>query len=270
MDPKNPRWEASELRRKRSATFWKILVGAVSGAALSAVVVASCLDRDEARRDRERDQEEPGITETTAASPPSTPTAYAPGADPAAQPAAPPVVGPSTSDSTGGVSATATTSTAERVTAPPANPVGNTTVTSGDMRRPAPYTPGQPQFESAYGPNGVNGVAATAGAPVRSDANADGSGAANTTQNPSGAADAGTNNNTNGQQNAAPDAGPQRDSRGNVIDPNNRGGNPQAPSFSAGAGRFVTEAPPWSASSFPTNPEAGAGPFTTERNTPGY
>jgi hypothetical protein len=51
-------------------------------------------------------------------------------------------------------------------------------------------------------------------------------------------------------------------------DPNNRGSNPDSPPMSAGAGRFVTEAPYWGASAFPTNPEAGAGPFQTERNTP--
>lgn len=64
----------------------------------------------------------------------------------------------------------------------------------------------------------------------------------------------------------------------------------RGPSFSAGAGRFLTEPPPWAASTFTPNPEAGAGlvtspppwaastftpnseagagEFTTERNTP--
>jgi hypothetical protein len=39
---------------------------------------------------------------------------------------------------------------------------------------------------------------------------------------------------------------------------------------SAGAGRFLTDAPPWSGSAFPSNPNAGAGPFTTERNLPAW
>ena len=40
----------------------------------------------------------------------------------------------------------------------------------------------------------------------------------------------------------------------------------------AGAGRFTTEAPPWSASALPNGPDpnAGAGPFTTEWNIPGF
>jgi hypothetical protein len=40
----------------------------------------------------------------------------------------------------------------------------------------------------------------------------------------------------------------------------------------AGAGKFTTEAPPWSASALPNGPDpnAGAGPFTTEWNIPGF
>jgi hypothetical protein len=53
-------------------------------------------------------------------------------------------------------------------------------------------------------------------------------------------------------------------------DPNNRGSNPESPSMSSGAGRFVTEAPYWSSSAWASNPEAGAGPFQTERNTPAH
>jgi hypothetical protein len=38
----------------------------------------------------------------------------------------------------------------------------------------------------------------------------------------------------------------------------------RGPSFAAGAGRFLTEPTPWSASAFEPNPEAGAGTFSTE------
>jgi hypothetical protein len=40
------------------------------------------------------------------------------------------------------------------------------------------------------------------------------------------------------------------------------------PSFSAGAGPFLTEPDPFGASAFESNPNAGAGPFTTERPWP--
>lgn len=280
MDPSNPRWMDAEERRRRSATFWKIIVGAAGAAALSTVIVASCLDRGEERRDRDRAKvEEPGITETTAASMTSpTPTAYEPGTDPAAAQAAPPVVGPSTSDSTGGVAATATatTSTADRATAPPAATTiatGTTTVTSAEAQRSAqPYTPGQAPFESAYGPNGVNGVALSpSAAPANTSPTAGGTTAGAGADGGAGSVGGnGGNGNGGAVQNGGGDAGVIRDARGNVIDPNNRGSNPQSPPMSAGAGRFNTEAPYWSSSAFESNPEAGAGPFTTERNTPGY
>jgi hypothetical protein len=65
--------------------------------------------------------------------------------------------------------------------------------------------------------------------------------------------------------NGASDAGASGPARRNPD-----GSNPQAPPMSAGAGAFITEAPYWSGTAFPTNPEAGAGPFTTERSAPGY
>jgi hypothetical protein len=43
-----------------------------------------------------------------------------------------------------------------------------------------------------------------------------------------------------------------------------RGSNPEGPRMSAGAGRFLTEAPPWAASAMTSNPDAGAGRFSTE------
>ena len=250
MDPTNPRWEHSEQRRQRSATFWKIIVGAAGAAALSAVMVASCLDRDEARRDRERDQREPAVVQTTAV---RTPTAYAPGA----ATAAPAVVGPSTSDSTGGVQAANTAATVTAPAAPTTIINNNTTVTSGEVASGA-----QPAFTPAQNTStAATGTAGALGAPLTGGAATDAGAARTADGSPPGAA---------GSVQGRPDGGVTRDVRGNVNDPNNPGSNPQAPPMSAGAGRFNTEAPYWSASSFPTNPEAGAGPFTTERNTPGY
>ena len=71
MDPTNPRWETRESRRQRGATIWKVIVAAAGASALTAVIVASCLDRDEARRDAE----EPAVVETTAGAPAATATA---------------------------------------------------------------------------------------------------------------------------------------------------------------------------------------------------
>lgn len=66
MDPNNPRWMTTEERRARSARMWKIIVSALSGAALATMIVASCLDRD-----REAKLDEPGVTQTTAAEAPA-------------------------------------------------------------------------------------------------------------------------------------------------------------------------------------------------------
>lgn len=66
MDPKNPRWMTTEERRARSARMWKIIVSALSGAALATMIVASCLDRDD-----EAKLDEPGVTQTTAAEAPA-------------------------------------------------------------------------------------------------------------------------------------------------------------------------------------------------------
>src|SRR5690349_10775769 len=106
MDPTNPRWETSEQRSRRSATVWKIIVGAAGASALTAIVVASCLDRDEARRDLE----EPAYVETTSSTTTTTTTTT-------------PVT---TRDSTGGIT--------------PNGGAGTTTVTSAPMG-----TPLQPQ-----------------------------------------------------------------------------------------------------------------------------
>jgi hypothetical protein len=241
MDPTNPRWETSEARTKRSATMWKIIVAAAGTSALTAMVVASCLDRDVARRDAQ----EPAFVETTSVTTTTTTTGTA-----APQPQAAPVAAApaaATRDSTGGV-AEDTASTTSTTT-------GTTTITSAPAATQVPgrqlnYTPVPVPFESANGDtstsgtngvNGVNGVNGTNGANGAPDA-------------APGAADAGASRND----------GSRRDE-----DPN-RGSNPQAPSYSAGAGGFVTEAPYWGASAWTSDPNAGAGPFTTERNTPAY
>lgn len=41
------------------------------------------------------------------------------------------------------------------------------------------------------------------------------------------------------------------------------GSNPASPPMSSGAGRFLTESPPWAASAWTSNPNAGAGAFMT-------
>ena len=47
-----------------------------------------------------------------------------------------------------------------------------------------------------------------------------------------------------------------------------QGSNPDSPRLPAGAGPFITEAPYWSSSAWGSSPDAGAGRFETERNTP--
>jgi hypothetical protein len=249
MDPTNPRWETSEARTKRSATMWKIIVAAAGTSALTAMVVASCLDRDVARRD----PHEPPFVETTSVTTPTTPGATVPTAGQAAPVAAAPSA--ATRDTTGGVAAgggvaangggaaddTAGTTTSATT--------GTTTITSAPAATPVPgrqlkYTRVPLPSES------VNGDTSTSGTNGTSRANG-----------------------TNGARDAAPsavDGGASRNDGSRRVEDPNRGSNPQAPSYSAGAGGFVTEAPYWGASAWTSDPNAGAGPFTTERNTPAY
>lgn len=51
--------------------------------------------------------------------------------------------------------------------------------------------------------------------------------------------------------------------------PRSAAGTPLAPPPvpTGGAGPFVTEPPPWGASAYESNPEAGAGAFGTDRST---
>jgi hypothetical protein len=54
-----------------------------------------------------------------------------------------------------------------------------------------------------------------------------------------------------------------------LTEPPRWGASAWTPNPDAGAGTFLTTPDPWAASAMTPNPEAGAGPFTTERNTPG-
>ena len=57
-----------------------------------------------------------------------------------------------------------------------------------------------------------------------------------------------------------PEGGPaSANARDAATEPTPPSATPPAPT--AGAGRFSTEAPYWGSSAFPTNPDAGAGPF---------
>ena len=225
--------------------MWKIIVAAAGTSALTAMVVASCLDRDSARRDAQEPAFVQTTSVTTTATPGTTPVTPAPQA--AAVAVAP---SPATRDTTGGVAAggesadTAGTST-----------TSTTTITSGpattqETARQLNYTRVPVPFESANGDtstSGTNGSNGTSGT--------DGS------------------NGTGGARDAAPsaaDGGATRNDDPRRVEDRNRGSNPQAPSYSAGAGGFVTEAPYWGASAWTSDPNAGAGPFTTERNTPAY
>ncbi len=144
MDSNNPRWQTSEERTRRSATIWKIIVGAAGASALTAVVVASCLDRDEARRD----MEEPAYVETTSAGT-TTVTGATTGATTSA-PAAPMPRTP-TRDSAGGIAPTSAADDGSRATDGPdvaGAPVQRsaTTITSAPMAtqvqpRERNYTP---------------------------------------------------------------------------------------------------------------------------------
>jgi hypothetical protein len=236
MDPTNPRWETSEARTKRSATMWKIIVAAAGTSALTAMVVASCLDRDVARRDAREPAfvETTSVTTTTKMGIAATPPQAAPAA---AAPAA------ATRDATGGVAGGGGAEDIARATSTSSATTGTTSITSAPAGTQLParqltYTPVPVPLESVKGDTSTSGT-----------------------------------NGTNGTADAAPrgaDAGSSRNNSSRRAEDPNRGSNPQAPSYSAGAGGFVTEAPYWGASAWTSDPNAGAGPFTTERNTPAY
>ena len=207
--------------------MWKIIVGIVTAAALTTVIVASCHDRRERAR---RDVAEPAYVETTGATAvgsgteaqaaaeaegaaPVAPVVTAPPAITVIPPTPTPAPGaaaatapPSTNDSAGGiVGIPGSVVTAPRVSAPPAYPPGS-------APRLAPPFP-----------------TATATPPPAATPTPD---AATLSASPEG---------------GTADASPR--------------GAGSEPAPTTGAGRFITEAPYWGSSAFPTNPEAGAGPF---------
>jgi hypothetical protein len=143
MDPTNPRWEASERRRRRSATFWKTVVAAVAVVALSSVAVTAYRDRTEAERERAHARDdEPGIVETTAASAPTeVSAATGPLREEArASPTALPVAGASRDERRGDLSGPTTAARAEAPPAEPSEPsaASGTRVTSGELSRETP------------------------------------------------------------------------------------------------------------------------------------
>ena len=258
MDPTNPRWQTSDQRTKRSATIWKIIVAAAGASALTAVVVASCLDRDVARRDLD----EPGFVETTSATTTATPVAGAPTTAAASTPA-------TTRDSTGGIAPNGADNGGAEI--PAGAPSSATTITSAPMSMPAQprqqsYSPVPVPFERANGDSSTSGTAGTTGTTDAGNVHRAGPNAGPTGSN--------INPSTIGTTEAAAasnDAGPNAGHASHANnDPNNRGSNPESPPMTSGAGRFVTEAPYWSSSAWMSNPEAGAGPFETERNTPAH
>ncbi|HVH43186.1 MAG TPA: hypothetical protein VM925_12615 [Labilithrix sp.] len=186
MDPP----ATSTANRGRAATLLQLVLASAFGAVLSALVVASCFDRDE----RDRREERGALGD-----------------------AAPPVAPHTRTPEVG-------TSPATRL-APP---------TPANVEPPAPAAPPQESTRAERGGVLDGGVdeAATAAAPLADE-------------------DAGVT------AEPAADAGPPRESIA-------AGSNPFAPSMSAGAGAFNTEAPPWSASAMTPNLDAGAGRFTTE------
>jgi hypothetical protein len=146
MDPTNPRWETSAERTRRSATIWKVIAGAAAASVLTAVVVASCLDRDEARRD----MDEPAYVETTSATTTATGT-----------PA-------TTRDSTGGIAPNgAVSGRADEIAGTTSS---TTTITSAPIstqvpRRERTYTPVPLPFERANGDSSTSGTLGTGNGP---------------------------------------------------------------------------------------------------------
>ncbi len=262
MDPTNPRWQTPDQRWHRNATFWKIIAGATAASAFTAVAVASCLDRDESAR-RSHELGEPGYVETTAGVPaPATSLVVIVNDHAGEQPAAAPTT---TADSTGGAALNGRTETTGAVTgtagsdtstgAPNGNgnganaannpTTGTVTIINGTPRGNYSPRPVRPvPFETVTPP--PNATAPVAGHAAHAD-----------------------NDAANRQAPVQPmtTAGPG----GTPVAPGtaqSQGSNPDTPSMQGGAGRFITEAPYWSSSAMTANPDAGAGRFDTERNTP--
>lgn len=236
MDPRTLAWKQrsaeAKARRARSATFWKVLVSATTAAASTAALVLTLADhRATARADvpaRYDVLDRTGVTITTAA-----------------ELSAPPLAAPGRSvdvDLDAPQSGTASSRSASVPADERSTPVPSASpdVASVAVGEPAPSVSGPAMAE-----------------PARASATP----AVVTTSAPEEAAP------PPAPTVAIAEAAPPRelrDPRGNPVDPDDHGVNPNAPAMSAGAGQFTTEAPPWSASAFESNPNAGAGRFTTD------
>lgn len=260
MDPTNPRWQTSDERWHRNATFWKIIVGATAASAFTAVAVASCLGRDSAARDT-HELTEPAYVETTAGTPaPVAQEQQLPEENPApadnATPGAVIIVnnhapaGPApttTADSTGGAAAVGQTETTAAGAAPAATG-GSVTVIHGTPRANYNYSPRPVPYFETVSPAATDAPVAAA-APV------------------AGHAGHAENDPKNRPAQPMTTAGPA----GTPVAPGtaqSKGSNPAQPSMQAGAGPFITEAPFWTSSAMTPNRDAGAGAFDTERNRP--
>ena len=225
MDPTNPRWDTSEVRYRRQKLFWSLIAGGAATLAASTMIVVSCLGRGQ-----ERHQPAPlTIVETTAAQAPA-PSAAPATSQPVTQaaPATAVVVVPAAAnDSTGGTN----------------DRTGTTNVTAAPLPQRALTT-------APPGARGANGEGAVVLAPPVAVPPA----VRQPTDTSSGLP----------QQPVAPAAGAAASPTAPSLSPTT---SPQAnstqaaPSPTQGAGRFITDSPPNSGSSFASNPEAGAGAF---------
>ncbi len=238
---------SSTERYARSATFWRVIAGAACGAAVSTVIVATCLDDDE----RDRRPAEVGHVETTGAAIPRT--------NLAAHGAAPAITEP-----TGAAqpSAQQRASAAEDPTAEaPPDPLAEQ---APDLQSAADTPP-------ASSETGETGEGAPAQAAMPEDDSLEGAAAS------AEGGDAGAAVTAEGSE-AAADAGTPAFAGSNPLSPPMSAGAgpfateapPNAASAfttnpNAGAGRFTTEAPPYAASALSgPDPNTGAGAFTTE------
>jgi hypothetical protein len=151
--------------------------------------------------------------------------------------------------------------------------VGQTEITSVELPAgaPAPTNTAPPAPENAPPPN-PNPTPAPVATPrpipvprVAPPANA--------TVNVPVAGDQGTAATIPGDGGAAPSTAPvetAREDAGAALTTGDSGATAtaQAPATAPPARRFLTEPPTYGASSWTSNPEAGAGPFTTDRNIP--
>lgn len=216
------------LTKRDRSVLGSLVVAMIVGVGGSLALAASCLGRDRAQR------EESAVTRFPEDQSARTSAGGIPGED-----------------------ADAAVSTT-RITAaelPPAGPADPATTNAppappnADAPPPAPYTNTLERTAATPSPAPPMSLATSAPTATGGDAGA-GAGAA-TTGSDGGAASPTTN--------GARDGG---------TSTNNNNAPPPHPMSSMGAGTFISEPPSFGASSWEANHEAGAGPFTTERNVP--